>query len=212
MAGRPSSRRGQHRTEAGQPLAWIFNGDSSEARGTENPFTPVDGCLVQLQKATSSPARVVLGCCHLREAVSHVGMVEDGDRPSPATWAGRFRTVVAAVKHLVGGLGLREGGWESKPSNRSSPCVAEQCRGGLQGGRPFMYHLSKAAKARLLIDGPGGSSPASLASLGKLCSRLVMAAGCLGLQSVGMWSRQSGKAGLVGHCGRLRGTALISRE
>ena len=56
--------------------------------------------------------------------------------------------------------------------------------------------------------GPAGRP---LASLGKRCSEL-------GWQQ-GVWvavgrdvSEQSGKAGLVGHGGRLRGAALISRE
>jgi hypothetical protein len=131
-------------------------------------------------------------------------VVEVDGRPSPRLWkAPRLFSCCETCREVAYCVAGRRG-QEGNPIS----CCYTTVEGACRVVCCFLYHLFEAAKARLLKDGSGGTSPDSL---GKRCSEL-------GWQQ-GVWvavgrdvSEQSGKAGLVGHGGRLRGTALISRE
>jgi hypothetical protein len=72
------------------------------------------------------------------------------------------------------------GGQEVQPNNKSSLFAAYTMSGMLQGRLRFIYPL-EAAKARLLMDGSGGTFPGERES-GETVQPARMAARCWGLQ------------------------------
>lgn len=175
---------------SGQKPASPWTGSStafcSEAGGTENPFrASINSCLVQLQEATSSPAHESYWATSVARPC-HTRVVEVVDRPRHCSGGRRDCVFVVRPSEESKSEGSRE-----RPRRRYGPGVGTQCRKGA-AGLSAVYHLLVAAKARLLIDGSCGTSPASL---GKLCGPRGWQASWCGLQSVGMCQSNMAKPG-----------------